>query len=289
MLFHFSTLKGTESVQVKINNSNGFTLIELLIALAIFLIVIGAAYSTFLSQQKSYIVQEQVAGIQQNIRAAMFIMQRELRNAGYDANRSDDVNTGIIALGNGDGFNNDSNNNSTTDEAGEASMGITFSYIADDDGRDNDGDGITDKGVDPGDWRDDDWDEMVKVRYSFFTDTNGDTGLARQEVDTGPLHDPLTTITDPDNSDAIVENIDALDLVFKDQNGAVINSPSNNIANIRSVEITIVARADRADLDYTNSTAYLNNQNTTIYTAPGDNFRRRKLTTEVKLRNLSLP
>lgn len=276
-------------MQVKINNSNGFTLIELLIALAIFLIVIGAAYSTFLSQQKSYIVQEQVAGIQQNIRAAMFIMQRELRNAGYDANRSDDVNTGIIALGNGDGFNNDSNNNSTTDEAGEASMGITFSYIADDDGRDNDGDGITDKGVDPGDWRDDDWDEMVKVRYSFFTDTNGDTGLARQEVDTGPLHDPLTTITDPDNSDAIVENIDALDLVFKDQNGAVINSPSNNIANIRSVEITIVARADRADLDYTNSTAYLNNQNTTIYTAPGDNFRRRKLTTEVKLRNLSLP
>ena len=66
------------------SNKKGFTLVELLVAMAISGIVAGAIFTAFLSQQKSYLVQEQVAEMQQNIRAAMDIMVREIRMAGYD-------------------------------------------------------------------------------------------------------------------------------------------------------------------------------------------------------------
>ena len=41
-------------------------------------------YSAYYSQQKSNITQEQVAAMQQELRAAMYIMQREIRMAGCD-------------------------------------------------------------------------------------------------------------------------------------------------------------------------------------------------------------
>jgi type IV pilus assembly protein PilW len=65
-------------------NTQGFTLVELLVAMAVSLLALGAIYSTFLNQFKSYQVQEEVAAMQQNIRAAMYHMQREIRMAGCD-------------------------------------------------------------------------------------------------------------------------------------------------------------------------------------------------------------
>ena len=59
-------------------------MVELLVGMAVSLLALGAIYSTFLSQHKSYLVQGEVAAMQQNIRAAMFYMQREIRMAGCD-------------------------------------------------------------------------------------------------------------------------------------------------------------------------------------------------------------
>ncbi|MBW2157788.1 MAG: prepilin-type N-terminal cleavage/methylation domain-containing protein, partial [Deltaproteobacteria bacterium] len=49
-------------------SNQGVTLIELMIAMTIFLLVLGAIYSTFQSQHKSYLMQEEVAAMQQNMR-----------------------------------------------------------------------------------------------------------------------------------------------------------------------------------------------------------------------------
>ena len=54
---------------------SGFTLVELLVAMVISLVVMGGIYSTYHSQQKSYLVQEQVAAMQQNLRSAMYNMR----------------------------------------------------------------------------------------------------------------------------------------------------------------------------------------------------------------------
>ena len=76
------------------NNERGFTLIELVIGLAISLILMGVAVSIFNVQRKSYSLQEQVTEMQQNVRAAMDMMVREIRMAGYDPTES-----GFVGIG----------------------------------------------------------------------------------------------------------------------------------------------------------------------------------------------
>ena len=70
-------------ISLKLSNQ-GFTLVELLVGMAVSLLAMGAIYSTFLSQHKSYLVQDETVAMQQNLRAAMFYMQREIRMAGCD-------------------------------------------------------------------------------------------------------------------------------------------------------------------------------------------------------------
>lgn len=76
---------------------SGFTLLELLVVLALSGIVMAALYSAFMSQQRSYQMTEQVVAVQQNLRGAMFYMEREIRIAGYDPQRTNGF--GITAIG----------------------------------------------------------------------------------------------------------------------------------------------------------------------------------------------
>ena len=66
--------------------NKGFTLVELLVAMTISLVVMGAITSTFKSQQDSYIVQTQISSMQQNLRAAMYMLTRDIQMAGYYTN-----------------------------------------------------------------------------------------------------------------------------------------------------------------------------------------------------------
>ena len=66
----------------------GFSLIELMVAMAISSVIIAGIYNMFYTQQRSYMTQDLVAEMQQNIRAGMQLMARELRSAGYDPRRT---------------------------------------------------------------------------------------------------------------------------------------------------------------------------------------------------------
>ncbi len=66
------------------NNERGFTIVELLVGLAIGLILLGVAVKIFLVQQRAYSVQEQLSEMQQNIRAAMDMIVKESKMAGYN-------------------------------------------------------------------------------------------------------------------------------------------------------------------------------------------------------------
>ena len=65
--------------------ARGFTLVELLIAMALGGLLLGAVISTFVVQSKSYDVQGQMTEMVQTARAAMDMISREVRMAGYDA------------------------------------------------------------------------------------------------------------------------------------------------------------------------------------------------------------
>lgn len=62
---------------------DGVSLIELLVALVISTLLIAAIYRTFVRQQKTYVVQEQIVDIQQNVRFAISSMMREIKMAGF--------------------------------------------------------------------------------------------------------------------------------------------------------------------------------------------------------------
>ena len=77
----------------------GITLIELMIVLVIASILVGGIYTLFISQQRSYTVQDQVVGIQQDARAALTIMAREIRLAGFLAGSTGfDINPGAVSF-----------------------------------------------------------------------------------------------------------------------------------------------------------------------------------------------
>jgi type IV pilus assembly protein PilW len=65
-------------------DKNGFTLVELLVATSIFLVVITAMSSTFISQQKTYAVQGNISEMTQGARAAMNMLSTEVSQAGYN-------------------------------------------------------------------------------------------------------------------------------------------------------------------------------------------------------------
>lgn len=86
------------------------------------------------------------------------------------------------------------------------------------------------------------------------------------------------------NNNVIAENVDALDFVYLDQSGAATAS----IAQVYFIQATLIIRAPRSERDFTGPASYQNLQGDTIYTPPANerNFRRRSVTTTVRLRNM---
>lgn len=117
------------------NKEKGFTLAELLIAMALSGIILGTIAGTSIIQRKSYDIQEQITEMVQTARAAMDMMTREIRMAGYDP--TDSAGAGITsALPNSITFTldiTDDNGNGPPDEdTDDKNENITYSlYTAD--------------------------------------------------------------------------------------------------------------------------------------------------------------
>lgn len=90
-------------------SNQGFTIIEMVVSVAIGMLILWVALSLFYYQRKSFTVQEQLSEMQQNLRAAMDMMSREIRMAGYGT-----TSTNVV----------------TVSDTGT----ITFSYDSDNDG-----------------------------------------------------------------------------------------------------------------------------------------------------------
>lgn len=206
-------------------------------------VFMAAVYSASKTQQDSYIAQEEVATMQQNVRSAMYYMEREIRMAGCHPTQKKTISPGFVTAGrNTMNFTLDIDNNSGTGnpdgDVGDANEDITYALA------DNDGD--------------------------------GDLDFER-------------------NSNLIAENIDALDFVYYDNSNppAILDDDGNgnvvaNINQIKSVEVTIIARVGRGDREYADNNVYTNQNGRVMLdlSANPDNFRRRVLTTVINCRNL---
>jgi type IV pilus assembly protein PilW len=101
------------------------------------------------------------------------------------------------------------------------------------------------------------------------------------------------------NGIIIGENIDVLNFVYLDGaspepnalNPGITNVSASSIPDIRSVQVTVLARTGKEDRHYTYSTpSYKNKQDEDIFIPTGDDvhFRRKLLKTNIKCRNLGL-
>ena len=210
---------------------------ELLVTLAVSGVVLAGISSTFYSQHTSYLNQEQMVSMQQNLRAAMYIMEREIRMAGHDPNG--DSGAGILTP-------NASSIRIAQDLTNNAGTGIPDGDVGD-----------------PGE----------NITYSLQdADGDGDTDLVRNDHNGAGVQ-------------MIAEDIDALNFVYLNQNGAVTAMP----ADIRSVQISVVAKTGLPSRGFVNQTVYQNQLGQTIFIPlSGDHHRRRLLTAEVKCRNIGL-
>ncbi len=77
-------------------NNKGFTLLELLIAMLVTSLLMGGVYSVFNAQIRVATAQEETAAVQQNLRSAAYVMEQEIRMAGYEGTQSN-IGAGFTA------------------------------------------------------------------------------------------------------------------------------------------------------------------------------------------------
>ncbi|HEC96585.1 MAG TPA: prepilin-type N-terminal cleavage/methylation domain-containing protein [Nitrospirae bacterium] len=69
--------------ELKRTEQNGYSLVELLVVIVISLIITGAIYSSYISQQRSFTAQDQVTELNSTSRISLNILANDLRETGF--------------------------------------------------------------------------------------------------------------------------------------------------------------------------------------------------------------
>jgi type IV pilus assembly protein PilW len=235
-------------------DGDGFTLIELMVAMVVSLVVLSGIYAAYRKQAASYVEQEQVVEMQQNIRNAMYYMQRSLRMSGFDPRGTGLM--GFVA-----NFDAPYNTLGATTDASNVAFAL-----------DSNEDGVLDA------------NELELVAYRL----NGDQ-LQKLTFASGGSPPTAAWETVADKVDALdfvyLDDNDPPNVLPPPLNAAALDQ-------IRSVQITLVARAgnnpsalEKAPAD---NRVYLNQQGTAIFNGGGDRIRRLSVTAQVNCRNVGL-
>lgn len=286
--------------------SRGFTLIELLIAIALTGVVATAVFSIFTSQSRTFDVQEQMVSLQQNLRVAIEVIERDLRWTGYDPTFSDTFFVTSVQCMN---INNNGtafaacDTGATTDitVANRVEPSILFTAFDNNfDGAneaftysifDSAVDGILDLGrraPDTGANRQRlaEGIESIGFAYAYYDGLGG--------LQLNPLSGAPFWAFDSDNDNVLDRHLDT------DNNG-VINAADNPAGalltdaagnpvtiqpdQIRAVQVWLLGRNLRPDPTYQAANVNYKVGNRVI-PHPNDNIRRQVVSTIVKLRNL---
>jgi prepilin-type N-terminal cleavage/methylation domain-containing protein len=264
-------------------NQRGMTLVELLVALVITTIITSAGYSIYLTQHENWIIQEQISNMQQNARVAVQELESKIRMAGYglqggiDPIYAKNTNPDTITVV----FQNEINCEATIEQAmpqpsAELSCdGHDVSCF-----KDNTWAYIYDPSADTGEFF---YITQVQTSSSHIQHTTMDlsrcypVGSIVMFVDmykfyidrTDTNHPNLMRLGVGETPQVYAEDIEDLQFRYGLANGVFLDVPPA-ASVIREVLITLTARTERKDLQFTGK------------------YRRRTLASNVKVRNLGL-
>lgn len=244
-------------------NSNAFTLVELMIAILISFLLMSAVYAFYISQERTAYVQQELAVIQQDLRAAMQILTRDIRMAGYDPTSSDSFD---IVL------------NATFDNGGALSEAVTTTSLTFAATSDLDGDDNLDLGAEDVDGNGNiDLREIEQIAYRFDAVNNE---LEKYSSTTGIIEWQV-----------VAENIQAIEFWYQLDDATWTLAPTAaEIPRIRSIRVSMLAVSSLPAQNYTNTNVYTAGSGTPFNggAAYNDNLRRRLLVETVQCRNSGL-
>ncbi len=263
-------------------SQRAFTLVELMIAMALTGVLAVAVMSLFSSQSRQFETQEEIIATQQNLRAVMEVMQKDLRWAGYDPALSDtfgvtDVRrldvAGAPALGGEDAITFTAADN---DFVGGDDTYVYRIYLSGGVralGRQLNGAAIQPLGLNV---------ERLGFAYAY---ADGFGGLTLNPATGQPFW-----AFDSDNDGFLDSHLDTNNDGIIDINDAVAGAALPVLvppAEIRAVKIWILGVAARPDPRYQAAGIQYKIGNRSI-APPNDNLRRELVTSVVSLRNLGM-
>jgi len=306
-----------------LRSRNGFTLVEILVTIPLALLIMAGIYRTFKTQQDSYLIQDQVTVMQQNLRGAMYLITRDLLMAGYlsvldthphtvnwdgkggTASKrpiiigrdnvhiqgdeiKDDTDTIVIARASDEG---------RSLKAGESAAGEEVSLTSMDVDLNTEGKkyGILVKQ----DYSKADFFEVKGIAGSKIMVTSGlsetyDPGdliyradlIAYRIDEKNPTHLLRGNIGEYNGYQVVAENIENMQVRYQLSNGTWTDDPGGMEPLIRAVQVFLMGRAEKSQRGYRDTETY------TVANSPPSNpndaHRRKILSTIVKTRNIGL-
>jgi prepilin-type N-terminal cleavage/methylation domain-containing protein len=318
----FSFLGVERGMKEKKVKNQGFTLVELLVAMAIATVILTAIFSTFKSQQDSYVVQNQLAMTQQNVRGAMQLISRDIQMAGYytnfetsiitmnwdDMGADESMHPIIYARNNISAAGDDIKDNTDLVVIVKASMEDGRQFAS---GEAASGSTASSTLRDAGNLTQDKYAVLVKndlSRAEFFRVTNStgminlskslvesyseDDWIFRADIiiyyvdDADPEHPTLMrrNLGNNEQAQVMAEDIDNLQFRYVLDDGSEVDSGFNE-RDVRAVEIYLLGRTRHIIRGYTDPNTYNMGG---INVTPGDGYRRRLLKALIKTRNIGL-
>jgi type IV pilus assembly protein PilW len=246
-------------------SQRGFTLIELLVAMVVSAIAMGAIYSVYASTTKSYVIQRELAHMQQNLRAAMYLMKNDLRNAGRNGLMNGTVGIADVGLYNGDNDNPGGYPGITmttltdTDKDGKADSGAQQTvfyrvFDANADGRRE----LYRLERTPAAPNNSNWElvfdgiEDIGIAYAYDNDSDMD-------LDRSAASNQVIWAVDTDGRTGLDTNVDANGdgtIDASDGGGSVLGSQIP-LSDIRVVRIWLLARSRVAYNDFVDNSTYV--------------------------------